>query len=226
MMLRYSLNSQRRKIIFDLDDTLYSEKDYVISALSFAGNLIQRLFNITEAAHILLNSYNEGIQDPISALYDTEMLPGHTKSEIVMAMRAHIPNICLSPSASIILDYLRSNSMGFGIITDGRSLTQRAKMAALGCLDADFVSISEEVQIPKTDTARFLQVEAKFPSQIYCYIGDNPAKDFIAPNKLGWETVMLLNNGKNIHSQSITDKSDYTAKIKINTLCELIGTIL
>jgi putative hydrolase of the HAD superfamily len=225
-MLRFSLSNNQRKIIFDLDDTLYPEKEYVHSALSFAGKLIDYRFDIGESDHFLLGAYNAGKPDPIGYLFDRHKLPRHTKFEIISEMRAHLPDINLSFGAEIVLDCLRKKSIGFGIITDGRSVTQRAKMTALGCLDADFVSISEEVQIPKTDVARFLQVEAKYPGQKYCYIGDNPAKDFYAPNQLGWETVMLKNQGENIHTQDNIVQPEYAPKIKINTLNELIGTIL
>ena len=34
----------------------------------------------------------------------------------------------------------------------------------------------------------FLEVEAMFPDKSYIYIGDNINKDFITPNKLGWDT--------------------------------------
>jgi putative hydrolase of the HAD superfamily len=33
-------------------------------------------------------------------------------------------------------------------------------------------------------------------------MADNLKKDFITPNFLGWKTVGLLDNGKNIHYQS------------------------
>ena len=35
----------------------------------------------------------------------------------------------------------------------------------------------------------------------YCYVGDNPKKDFIAPNALGWTTIMLKADERNIHEQ-------------------------
>jgi putative hydrolase of the HAD superfamily len=45
---------------------------------------------------------------------------------------------------------------------------------------------------------------ACYPSSAYYYIGDNPAKDFQAPNHLGWTTICLLDDGRNIHPQDFT----------------------
>ena len=37
------------------------------------------------------------------------------------------------------------------------------------------------------------------------YVGDNLKKDFIAPNMLGWLTVCLKDDGRNIHRQEVED---------------------
>jgi putative hydrolase of the HAD superfamily len=226
MTPRFSLISRTIKVVFDLDDTLYVERDYVHSALSFAGELIEQIFKVEDASKKLRSGYSRGAPDPIGALWDSEALPVQARSEVVAAMRAHIPEISLRPGAEQVLQFLRNNKMGFAIITDGRSVTQRAKMAALGCLDADFVSISGEVQIPKTDVARFKQVESRFPCYSYCYIGDNPAKDFVAPNRLGWQTIMLADDGNNIHPQDNIIDPGNAAKVKIGKISELIGMML
>ena len=39
----------------------------------------------------------------------------------------------------------------------------------------------------------------------FTYVGDNPRKDFIAPNALGWQTVCLKDDGRNIHRQRVDD---------------------
>lgn len=39
----------------------------------------------------------------------------------------------------------------------------------------------------------------------FTYVGDNLKKDFIAPNALGWLTVCLKDDGRNIHKQEVED---------------------
>ena len=41
--------------------------------------------------------------------------------------------------------------------------------------------------------------------QDFTYVGDNLKKDFIAPNALGWQTVCLKDDGRNIHRQEVED---------------------
>lgn len=190
------------EFVFDLDDTLYRERSYVYSAFNFIANVAETLYNIHDCAPKLVRWFEEGQADPIGTLWDNEQLPPSSKKDVVAAMRAHLPSIALDVEAAIVLNRLRIAGVGFSIVTDGRSVTQRAKLAALGCLDAKFISISEEVGLTKIDLNRFRDVERLCPAQRYVYIGDNPSKDFIVPNKLGWITVMIANDGTNIHRQS------------------------
>ena len=43
----------------------------------------------------------------------------------------------------------------------------------------------------------------------YIYFGDNPKKDFLGPNQLGWETIGLLDRGFNVHEQSLSFPKEY-----------------
>ena len=50
------------------------------------------------------------------------------------------------------------------------------------------------------------------------YVGDNTEKDFFAPNQLGWKTVCILNDGRNIHQQDFELKKEFLPKYKINDI--------
>ena len=221
-MQKYSQAMVDTEFVFDLDDTLYPERDYVLSALSFAAGIVDQLYRVSSPRDRLLEYMNLNVSDPIGALWVDENLPISAKAEVVAAMRAHIPDIALRDSALQLLEKLRRQGRGFSIVTDGRSVTQRAKLAALRCLDAKFISISEEVGLEKTNVLRFLPVEAKFPASKYIYVGDNPAKDFIAPNKLNWTTVMLIDDGRHTHRQSLPNDAINDASLKIASLGDLL----
>jgi putative hydrolase of the HAD superfamily len=197
--------------VFDLDDTLYSERSYVTSALSFAGKMVEKLYKVPEAGMILQTLYNSQVSDPIGALWDQEGLPEVAKLQIIAAMRAHRPTIYLYANASPILSKLKRSDEGFGIMTDGRSVTQRAKLAVLGCLDARSILISEESGWEKPDPRCYAFFHNQFPKLDFCYVGDNPKKDFIGANGAGWLTVMLRDSGCNVHSQSVTGSPDLQA---------------
>ena len=112
-------------------------------------------------------------------------------------------------------------AQGIVILTDGRSITQRLKIAALG-LEKYPVYISEEWNSEKPCEKRFQAIMAEHPAQQYIYIGDNPQKDFLAPN-MGWLTVGLRGDKQNIHSQKIDGLvEDYLPAVWIGGLVEIM----
>ena len=67
------------------------------------------------------------------------------------------------------------------------------------------------------------QLKDHFKTNNYYYIADNLKKDFITPNKLGWQTVGLIDNGLNIHVYSENyDLLAYRPQHFIFQLSELI----
>ncbi len=209
--------------VFDLDDTLYAERDYVRSALTYVGAEVERLYCNNEFSAILLALSAQRHPDPIAQAWSQCMLPEAGRSAMIVAMRAHAPQISLSEGARAVLSELRQQSRSYAIVTDGRSITQRAKIAALGCTDAAFVSISEEIGLSKLEPARFTAVAEGFPAGLFCYVGDNPAKDFFAPRKLGWKTIMLDHMGQGVHTQNFPNDPAYHPDRIIADLREILN---
>lgn len=218
--------SNKTAIIFDLDDTLMQERDFLESAYrEIAGTLIPE--HAEEAYTLLLRSYDEG-GDPFGTLINHYHLP-FEKQDLLNLYRHHQPRLCLSPDAQDLLDELKARNIPMGIISDGRSCTQRAKIQALG-LDAyiprSAIIISEEFGSAKPDSRNYSYFHHYYPDHRYIYVGDNPAKDFIAPRKLGWLTACLQNNGRNIHPQRTDLPADYMPDITLQHLTDLTSHIL
>lgn len=190
--------------VFDLDDTLYSEREYVRSCFAKIDQMVESNYGIRGSRVSLEHWFQAGVSAPIQKLWETRGLPSSDLPEAIDEVRKHIPSIHLFDDAAWLLTRLRCADRPFAIVTDGRSITQRAKLQALNCLDADFVSISEETGLLKTDARRFLEVSNYFGSSDYIYIGDNPAKDFLIPNLLGWKTVMRIHQPPLIHDQTLS----------------------
>lgn len=207
-------------IVFDLDDTLYKEADYHASGVSFVAKRIKKLYGV-EVDDFLHYTISVGERDLWGALCKELKLPDAVKSSIVWEYRLHNPVISLAPSVIELLEWLQQQSAGLAILTDGRSITQRLKAAALG-LSKIPIYISEEYGAPKPDPARFQLIEKVNPDKKYIYIGDNPQKDFLAPNNLGWTTLGLHGDARNIHSQDIENiDSGYLPHRWISKLEEL-----
>jgi putative hydrolase of the HAD superfamily len=201
--------------VFDLDDTLYSERDFEKSGIEY-------VYNYFEIKHISLVSILNNRKNWIDQIINV------SNNEITIQMvldvyRYHIPSIELYKDSKVFLDTLFSNGYEMSLITDGRSITQRNKLKALG-IDYYFKSIviSEEVNSEKPSEVNYRLVMNDQPPENYIYIADNPKKDFITPNKLGWTSICILDRGQNVHSQNFDLQKDFLPQFIINSFQEII----
>ncbi|TDT43475.1 putative hydrolase of the HAD superfamily [Halospina denitrificans] len=209
-------------LVLDLDDTLYPEVDYQNSGFRAVGAFCERLFK-WNANESLIQWRDEGDRDPFGRLCRELGVSESGKDSFVWIYRNHFPDIQLTQSTQHSLALLEQSQAGIAILTDGRSVTQRLKLKALG-LERFPVFISEDYGDAKPDTKRFEHVEASFQASKYCYVGDNPKKDFLAPNSLGWQTIGLVGSGKNTHNQSMVGlDASYKPDAWINHLSDLIS---
>jgi len=218
-MLRITENTF---VVFDLDDTLYKERDYQTSGLRAVAKLIARLYGKDYSSE-LVAWRDAGEKDPFERLRDELELPASVKDSFLWEYRNHLPAIALSPDAEATLRAIQQRSAGVAILTDGRSVSQRLKLSALG-LSAVPVYVSEEWGETKPGEKRFAAIQKKFAAKQFVYVGDNPAKDFIAPNRLGWVTIGLRDQGGNVHEQVLEDWSaEYLPSIWIDAIHDLEG---
>ena len=86
--------------------------------------------------------------------------------------------------------------MILGLLTDGRSISQRNKLSAMGITSLfDEILISEEFGSEKPCEDNYLFFQNKYSTNDCVYFGDNFGKDFVTPNRLGWKTIGLLDDG-------------------------------
>lgn len=208
-------------VIFDLDDTLFYEIDYLKSAYK-------------EIAYRLDNHNSEGLAKEMYEWHGNgknvfELLVERyltvSKNNLLDWYRNHIPNIKLIDGASDLLINLKSKGYGLGLITDGRSVTQRSKLRALGIEDIfDLIIISEEFGSSKPDRRNFLAF-VEDANLSYFYIADNLQKDFVTPNALGWSTIALKDKGINIHQQDFEIPEEFRPKFVVERLVDVLEYI-
>lgn len=188
-------------VIFDLDDLLYKEFDFVRSGYwtisQLVSNCPKKLFNLMMAQYFLGNRVLDWlINDYLKNKSE------YSKDELLAIYRNHNPDIMISADVLNILQQLKRNRNPMGLVTDGRSITQRNKIKALGLENwIDEFSISEETGFQKPSVKPFLYFMEKFDVANFVYVADNYNKDFIAPNHLGWRTIALTDNGLNVHTR-------------------------
>ena len=212
-------------IIFDLDDTLYKEIDYLKSAYRKIASLVYPVliadYKVEDTVyHWMMENYQQGRNVFDELLHYP--LP-YEKHELLRIYREHKPAIALSEETVEILEALKKEGHVLGLITDGRSLTQRNKIEALGLdkyIESSLILISEETGFCKPSLESFQYVMKLYPGVSYVYVGDNPQKDFYGPNQLGWMTICLKNDGRNIHPQEEVEEA-YRAQVSIEKLKEI-----
>lgn len=180
-------------VIFDLDDTLYSEKQYVRSGYKAVSKLLG-----DETFADRLWTYFENGKPAIDELLD-ELGFMERKEECLEAYRKQIPEITLYDGVVELILKLKSKGIKVGIITDGRVSGQKKKIKALG-LDKlmDDIIITDELggtqfRKPCDIAFRIMQHRWGFPFENIVYVGDNPNKDFQAPKQLGMRTLHFEN---------------------------------
>ena len=180
-------------VILDLDDTLYSEKDYVRSGYA----QIAKFLNQPEAAEKLWHYFEQ--KQPAIDMYLAEIGRTDLKDECLKIYRNQMPEIRLYDGVAQMLVRLKAPGKRLGIITDGRVEGQENKITAL-CLEklVDDIIITDalggvEFRKPNEAAFRLMQEKWQLPFEKMIYIGDNPKKDFAAPEKLGMDSLYFRN---------------------------------
>ncbi len=180
-------------VIFDLDDTLYSERDYVKSgyaAVAAAFPLVR------DMGTRLFEAFEKKLPAIDTVLSEEELLS--EKERALSVYRAHKPSICLYPGVLALLERLRKTKK-LALITDGRPEGQRAKIEALGLSPFfDAIIVTDELGGPafrKPSEVPFREMQRRLglPFASLVYIGDNIKKDFIAPQALGMQSIHFRN---------------------------------
>ncbi len=211
-----------RGIIFDLDDTLYKEIDFLKSAFRQIADVI----GITGVYDFMLKCYRDG-ENAFKMVIERYNL-SYTVDQLLDIYRNHKPDITLDLSIVATLDELKSRGWTMGLMTDGRSVTQRNKIDALGLsewIEPNCILISEEFGYGKPDEHCYQYFIERYPNAKFCYVGDNLNKDFVTANKLGWQTICLLDDGRNVFSQQIVLPKEYLPQQTIKELPELLQLI-
>lgn len=182
--------------IFDLDDTLYSEKDYVHSGYHA---IAEHIDEITDLENKLWEAFEKGQPAIDFVLKDEGVYTKEKASELLDIYRNHYPTITLYKGVEELFEFLRSQGIRIGIITDGRPNGQHNKIKALDFEKyCDEIIVTDElggVEFRKPAPTAFEKMQKDFKVEFreMVYVGDNIKKDFIAPQKLGMRAIWYRN---------------------------------
>jgi putative hydrolase of the HAD superfamily len=190
--------SSVRCVVFDIDDTLYLERDYVQSGFAAVGRLVAERFGASGFAAKAWELFERGVR---GTTFDEALRQcGASTSadeiaELVSVYRSHLPAIRLLRDAAKCLDALAGRRT-LAAISDGPLESQRGKALALGLehwCEPIVLTATLGAGRGKPHPAAFEHVQQAtgFRAEQCMYVADNPAKDFQGPRSLGWRTVRI-----------------------------------
>lgn len=217
-------------LVFDLDDTLFMERDYVFSGFAAAGRWLDTHHAVTDSAAVFRQLFSAGqrerIFDTALALLRVDAGPAAV-SQLLAIYRQHEPKLQLLEDAVEFLDWA-STRFHLALITDGYALVQTRKIRALG-LEARIAcriltdELGREFWKPSLEPYRRIMACYPGPADGYVYIADNPHKDFQGARQLGWRTVRVRRaGGQHAKYEPATGEA---AEVEFDSLIDLRGIL-
>lgn len=191
-----------RAVLFDLDDTLYPERQFVDGGFrAVARFLAERLARSERALADRLWALHA--RDGRGRLFDTLLaeLGNDHDADLVLACllvyRTHRTALQPFPGVDATLAELRGAGVRTGLVSDGHAAVQRRKLAGLGTIEErlDVVVMTDELgptcgkpsPISFRVACRILDV----PPSLTTYVGNDPRKDFRGAREAGLHTIRV-----------------------------------
>lgn len=189
-----------KAVIFDLDDTLYPERQYALGgfravAEQLVDHLGDRAATLARLTALLDSPHRFRVFD---AFLEERAMKDHSDVllQMLKAYRAYKPTLEFHPDTDAAIERLRATHR-LGLITDGRSEGQWSKIDALGLrtrIDEIIVTsdLGDGFHKPHVRAFELISEKLQVPHAACAYVADNPGKDFVAPNALGWRSIRVL----------------------------------
>lgn len=205
-----------KAVVFDLDDTLYPEEEYVKSGF----HAIADAFNDEDLYARLYSLFKEKKNN----VYQRAGFSEEQCKRCIEIYRSHFPDISLDDETETLLKKLKKSGYKLGIITDGRPEGQRNKIKALGLEEMmDCIIVTDEMggieyRKPDPKAFQFMQEALGVEFNEMMYVGDNPEKDFYIGSVYPIITVRVTHSG-------LYTVREYLNGIKEKVMCNELGEI-
>lgn len=186
-------------LVFDLDDTLYPERQFALSGFAAAGRWAEAELGVAGLAADMTRLLDQGHLGQLFRIALAERLPDHRPEHLtglLEAYRDHEPELALFDDAGWALAHFGPRAK-LGLITDGTHRMQAKKVSALG-IAGHFQEIvftealgGRSFSKPHPRSYEIVEQALAAEGRRLVYVGDNPAKDFVVPNARGWTSIMV-----------------------------------
>ncbi|MCA9171072.1 MAG: HAD hydrolase-like protein [Planctomycetales bacterium] len=194
----------RRAIVFDLDDTLYLERQFAYSGYRAVSRFLgeQHRWSTQLARKFEHDCRRQFRWGDRRRLFNEVLEKWNLSGDVVTAAciriyREHAPRIVLLTDARQILSELSARpDVWLALITDGDAATQANKVQALGVAEYFHQIIytdqwGREFWKPHPRAFEAVEQESGCRGDECVYLGDNPHKDFTAPALRDWRLVRV-----------------------------------
>ncbi|NCC49893.1 MAG: HAD family hydrolase [Spartobacteria bacterium] len=215
-------------VIFDLDDTLYPYRQFVLSGYQAVAEYLQTVFGVNVEKE-LVEKYLSGEQNALEGVLRDhfKVVEDSLLQKLSYVFMAHIPQIALYEDARVSMALLIARGKRIGVLADGPLGMQRNKMAVLGLeplldcvLYSDELIGGEASWQPCRDPFYIISLQLEIELENMAFVGDNPLVDFVSPNELGMTTIQVV-RPDGAHAKDAPLNKHYTADITISSLYDL-----
>lgn len=221
-----------KAIIFDMDDTLYPEEQYVLSGFRAVAEWADGQLGVASDRGFseLRTMFGQGVRGNTFNLFLTAHghgAPGMVE-QMVKVYREHEPALSLFPEVMETVTAL-SSRFRLGLVSDGYFEVQQKKWAALGLenyFNAVIFSDTWGRAYWKPHHRPYEEVMARCDTNgaAAIYVGDNPNKDFLGANELGMSTVMVRRPA-GVYSGDRPPSAAHAPDAEISNLTELFDLL-
>ncbi|MBO4374593.1 MAG: HAD family hydrolase [Lachnospiraceae bacterium] len=195
-----------KAVIFDIDDTMISEYDYVMGGYRAVSARLSEDEDVAMSADEIFEKLKELSRTSYKEVYnrflDFKGIPRDEKrvQELVSIYRHHKPDLKLYDDVRETLDALKEKGIKLGIISDGDVARQKNKLKITGIEnDFDCVIITDElgngdISYRKPDERSYIKMSETLGVDFsdMLYVGDNPTKDFFISTKYPIKTARII----------------------------------
>jgi putative hydrolase of the HAD superfamily len=225
-------NTQLKAVLFDLDNTLYPEEQFVTSGFRAVANfLAAREIMDAQTLHkrMLHILHTQGRGRVFNGLLAELKLDSNVwLRTLLLVYRSHQPAINLFPGVADALRTLKNRGVRLGLITDGAASVQRRKIAALDlerhmdvivCTDELGAGCAKPSSVPFEVALNLLGVA---PDRA-AYVADDLHKDFAGPNRLRIKSVHVRSAGLvGVSRKPAPDDPAFLPQIQAGSLTEAL----
>lgn len=215
-------------VVFDLDDTLYPERDFVLSGFRAVADWADTHLGIQQNRGYadLCKLYESGVRgDTFNRwLAAHGHLDAAMPDKLIQVYRQHTPLLTPFSDVAPLLHRLQGYYR-LGLVSDGYLDVQRRKLLALGIghyLDAIVFSDEwgREAWKPSTRPFQVVLQRLAIPAATAIYVADNPLKDFLGARQVGMFTVRIQRYGGE-YAHLVPPSPHYAPNLMIHELTDL-----